>query len=76
VPALVDTMDFMIAEACFADGWCAKTLLYLARGKPVYDVEYTDTGVDWAAACTYARGVGISMILHNRDLAGPALDHC
>lgn len=76
VPQLAGTMDFMIAEDCFADGWCEKTRPFIERGKPVYDAEYTDTGVDWGAACSYAKSVGISMILHNRDLAGPALDHC
>ena len=75
-PRLVDIMDFMIAESCFADGWCDQTLVYIEHGKPVYDVEYTDTGVDWADACRYARRTGISMILHNRDLAGPALESC
>lgn len=75
-PQLVDILDFMVAEACYADGWCDDTLLYIEAGKPVFDVEYTDTNVDWAAACSYAQSVGISMILHDRDLAGPAIETC
>lgn len=75
-PDLYQSMDFMIAEACFDDGWCNDTLLYIQAGKPVFDVEYTDTSVNWHAACNYAKSVGISMILHNRDLTGPAVDTC
>lgn len=74
--ALVDTMDFMIAESCYHDGWCDQTLAYIDAGKPVFDAEYTDTGVDWAAACTYARSVGITMILQDRDLTGASVDAC
>ena len=75
-PDLVDVLDFMVAEACYADGWCDDTLLYIQAGKPVFDVEYSDTGVNWTAACSYAKSVGISMIYHNRDLEGPAIDTC
>ncbi|NDU99723.1 endo alpha-1,4 polygalactosaminidase [Pseudoroseicyclus tamaricis] len=76
VPQLVPVMDFMVAEGCFDDGWCDAALPYLAAGKPVLDAEYTDTSVDFTAACAYAAAEGLSMILHDRDLAGPAHAAC
>lgn len=76
VPDFVDFLDFMIAEDCFADGWCGQTLPYIEAGKPVFAAEYDDTGVDFGAACTYANSVGISMVLKDRDLTGPALASC
>ncbi|MGZ9812138.1 endo alpha-1,4 polygalactosaminidase [Pseudoroseicyclus sp. H15] len=76
VPQLLPAMDFMIAEGCFIDGWCDATLTYIAAGKPVLDAEYTDTPVDFTEACAYAAPHGLSMILHDRDLAGPAVAAC
>lgn len=73
---LIDQMDFMIAESCYQDGWCDQVLAYVAAGKPVYDAEYTDRPIDWAAACSYANSVGISMVLKDRDLTGAAVSTC
>ncbi len=65
---LVGVMDFVITEDCFADGWCGDVSAYIRAGKPVLAAEYTDTGVDWGAACAFARANGYSMILKDRDL--------
>ncbi|MCF6273937.1 MAG: endo alpha-1,4 polygalactosaminidase [Rhodobacteraceae bacterium] len=65
---LVGMMDFVITEDCFNDGWCGEVLPYIAAGKPVLAAEYTDTGVDWGAACVFARANNFSMILKDRDL--------
>lgn len=65
---LVDHLDFIITEACYDDGWCDEILPYAAQGKPVYAAEYTDTSVDFDAACEYAKINDISMILKDRDL--------
>ena len=65
---LVSIMDFIITEDCFVDGWCGDVLPYIAANKPVFNAEYTDTGVDFNAACTYAAKYKISMILKDRDL--------
>ena len=65
---LVGVMDFVITEDCFADGWCGDVSAYIGAGKPVLAAEYTDTGVDWGAACAFARRNGYSMILKDRDL--------
>jgi len=65
---LIGDMDFVITEDCFSDGWCGDVSAYIRAGKPVLAAEYTDTGVDWAAACAYGRANGYSMILKDRDL--------
>lgn len=76
VPRLVDTLDFMVTEDCFADGWCRKTLPYIRAGKPVYAAEYTDTGVNMRRACRFAARHGITMSQFDRDLSGPAIRQC
>jgi hypothetical protein len=65
---LVDLYDFAITEDCFVQGWCQAMLPYIAAGKPVFAAEYTDTGVDFAAACAWGKDNGFSFILKNRDL--------
>ncbi len=72
---LVGTLDFVITEDCFDQGWCSQVLAYQAAGKPVLAAEYTDTGVNWNAACSWARSQGVHMILKDRDL-GAALTPC
>jgi len=73
---LVGTLDFVVTEGCYADGWCDQVLPYIAAGKPVYAAEYLGSGVDWVAACAYARSHGISMILQDANLTGPAKETC
>ena len=67
-PQLVGTLDFVITEDCFDQGWCSDVLAYRDAGKPVLAAEYTDTGVNWNAACNWARAQGVHMILKDRDL--------
>lgn len=76
VSALVQTLDFMIAEDCFAEGWCPDVLPYARAGKPVYAIEYTDTGVDFDAACDWGRTRGVSFILKGRELSGRTYRAC
>jgi hypothetical protein len=65
---LADLYDFAITEDCFVQDWCADMLPYIEAGKPVFAAEYTDTGVDFAAACAWGRRHGFSFILKNREL--------
>lgn len=67
-PRLVDKMDFVITEGCFDDGWCGRVMPYRRAGKPVFAAEYTDTRVDFAAACAWGKARGFSFILKRRDL--------
>ena len=65
---LVDVFDFAISEDCFAQGWCEELLPYINAGKAVFAAEYTDTDVDFPAACKWATQTDFSFILKNRDL--------
>ncbi len=60
--------DFAIAEDCFVQGWCNQFVPFIQAGKPVFAAEYTDTGVDFAAACAWGREHGFSFIQKNRIL--------
>ena len=72
---LIGRMDFIITEDCFSDGWCGEVYAYIRANKPVFAAEYTDTGVNWPAACAFAGENGYSMILKDRDLTA-ALETC
>jgi hypothetical protein len=65
---LVDVFDFAISEDCFAQGWCEELLPYINAGKAVFAAEYSDTDVDFTAACSWATQTDFSFILKNRDL--------
>jgi len=71
----VEVMDFVVTEGCYDDGWCDDVLTYAAVGKPIYAAEYTDTRVDFAAACAYGDANDVSFILKDRDLSA-ALQTC
>jgi hypothetical protein len=60
--------DFAITEDCFIQGWCNQVLPFIAAGKPVFAAEYTDTGVDFQAACAWGRAHNVSFIQKNRIL--------
>jgi len=60
--------DFAITEDCFFHGWCDQMLPFITAGKPVFAAEYTDTGVDFSAACAWGRQHNINFILKNRIL--------
>jgi hypothetical protein len=60
--------DFAIAEDCFIQGWCEQLVPFVQAGKPVFAAEYTDTGVDFKAACAWGREHSFSFILKNRIL--------
>jgi hypothetical protein len=61
-------LDFAITEDCFVQGWCSQVLPFIAAGKPVFAAEYTDTGVDFRAACTWGRLHNINFIQKHRIL--------
>jgi len=60
--------DFAISEDCFDQGWCAELLPFITAGKPVFAAEYTDTGVDFPAACAWGSRHHFSFIQKDRDL--------
>jgi hypothetical protein len=64
----LDFFDFAITEDCFDQGWCSQMLPFIQAGKPVFAAEYTDTGVDFHAACVWGRQHAFSFIQKNRIL--------
>ena len=68
VAEVLPVFDFAITEDCFQQGWCDQVLPFLAAGKAVFAAEYTDTGVDFKAACTWGHNHNVSFIQKNRIL--------
>jgi len=60
--------DFAITEDCFVQGWSDQVLPFIAAGKAVFAAEYTDTGVDFQAACAWGQAHNINFIQKNRIL--------
>lgn len=73
---LVEYMDWIQVEGCFEWGFCGELAPYTQKGKPIFAIEYTDSGIDFAAACAEAKARGISMILKDRELSGAVYDTC
>jgi hypothetical protein len=68
VAEVLACFDFAITEDCFVQGWADRVLPFITAGKAVFAAEYTDTGVDFPAACAWGRAHTISFIQKNRIL--------
>ena len=68
---LATVMDWALTEDCFDGNWCADMQPYIVQGKAVLMSEYTDTGVNFGNACTWAKTHQFSAILKGRDLDAP-----
>ncbi len=66
--ALARAFDWALTEDCYDEGWCAELGPFLEAGKPVFAAEYSDTGVDFVAACQTLQEAGYSLILKDREL--------
>lgn len=65
---LLPYFDWALTESCFAQDWCAQLLPFIEARKPVFAVEYTDTGMTLDRFCGQAAAMGFSAILKNRNL--------
>lgn len=72
---LVDLFDFAVVEECFAEGSCEAFAPFIELRKTVLVAEYTDSGLDFAAACEQAKEMELSLILKERDV-GPWVERC
>lgn len=76
VDALTPTIDFAVNEQCAQLSECDRYASFLAAGKPVFHIEYP-TPLNATAAkgpsCTSTRPAGMSTILKNMALDGPAV---
>ena len=64
----VPYFDFAVVEDCYVYAWCMDLHPFTDAGKPVFAIEYTDTGIDFSSACAEARSLGLTMLLKNRNL--------
>jgi hypothetical protein len=60
--------DWALTEDCYKDGWCNDMKSYSDHGKAMFMCEYTDTNVDFAAACSAGKAQKFSPILKKREL--------
>ncbi len=65
---LAADFDWVVAESCFRYGECGKLQPFLALGKAVFDIEYTEEGMSLGQFCTQAGALRISAILKHRSL--------
>jgi hypothetical protein len=72
---LATVMDWALTEDCFDGNWCGDMQPYIDRGKAVFMSEYTDTGVNFGTACSWAKTHQFSAILKDRDLSA-AVQFC
>jgi hypothetical protein len=65
---LLPDMNFAVTEDCFKQGWCKVSKNFIAKNKPVFEIEYTDNHIDFNAFCQQAATLGLSPLLKKRNL--------
>ena len=65
---LLPYFDWALTEDCFAQGWCADLSPFIAAGKPVFAVEYTDAGISFSQFCAQAVALQFTGLLKTRAL--------
>ena len=68
IPDLQPYFDWVIAEACFDQGWCDQLLPFVNAGKAVFAIEYTDAGMTTEQFCPQANALNFNGLLKHRDL--------
>ena len=69
--ALLPHFDWALIEDCYAQGWCADLAPFIAAGKPVFSVEYTDNSINVTQYCAQMTSLGFTGIVKNRSLDAP-----
>jgi hypothetical protein len=64
----IEYVDFAVTEDCFDQRWCRDSKIFIDRNRPVFAIEYTDNGIDFAAFCRQADQLGLSPLLKRRNL--------
>lgn len=65
---VLPNVQFAVTEDCFDQGFCADSKNFIAAGKPVFAIEYTDNNISFAAFCRQAKNLGLSPLLKRRNL--------
>ena len=73
---LATAFDFLVADDCVAKNDCAGVRPFLAAGKPVYLVAYTNVPHRMDAYCALAAKVGAPLIFKAQSLNGKLHRRC
>lgn len=65
---LVDAFDWVTVESCFHEDGCDPYDAFIAVGKPVFAIEYTDNDTRLTDFCEQAGAFSIDALLKHRDL--------
>ncbi|MEJ2036561.1 MAG: endo alpha-1,4 polygalactosaminidase [Maritimibacter sp.] len=68
ITALSPLLDFAVVESCFAQGWCNAEAPDIARGKPVFAIEYGVPAAKQPGLCAEAARQKISLVFKTLDL--------
>ncbi len=66
--ALLPYFDWIIAESCFSQGWCASLRPFIEQGKAVVVIEYAEHEPRLPAMCRQATALRFSLLMKNREL--------
>lgn len=70
VNRVLDDIDFMVADSCFASDWCADAAVVTDANKPVFMVEFAENQVELEAMCQTANTYQFSGILRDYQVDG------
>jgi hypothetical protein len=73
---LAPAFDFLVADSCAAAGDCGGVRPYLAAGKAVFLVAYTNLPQRMDAYCAVAARTGIPLIFKTQSLNGKLHRRC
>lgn len=65
---LLPYFDWVVAESCFSEGWCASLRPFIEQGKAVVVIEYTEHEARLAAMCRQASALQFSLLMKKREL--------
>ncbi len=65
---LLPLFDWALLESCHVQGWCEQVAPFVAAGKAVFQIEYTDKSATLAEICPAAKKRGFNAFLKHRDL--------
>ena len=72
---VLNRFDWALTEDCYAQHWCGDSSPFIAAGKAVFAVEYTDNNINFSKFCARAKALKLSPVLKRRSL-GVWSRHC
>jgi hypothetical protein len=71
---LAPYFDWIVAEGCFSEGWCASLKPFADAGKAVVVIEYTESRARLAGFCRQAAATPFSLLAKKRELDAYRMD--